>query len=48
MTTELWERSAEAAAESTTEGSAGGVSPDGGSLSARGWRRTSEKHFQYS
>ena len=39
MTTELWERSAEAAAESTTEGSAGGVSPDGGSLRARGWRR---------
>ena len=39
MTTELWERSAEAAAESTTEGSPGGVSPDGGSPRARGWRR---------
>ena len=39
MTTELWERSAEAAAESTTEGSSGGVSPDGGSPRARGWRR---------
>ena len=39
MTTELWERSAEAAAESTTEGSPGGASPDGGSPRARGWRR---------
>jgi len=39
VTTELWERSAEAAAESTTEGSPGGVSPDGGSPRARGWRR---------
>ena len=39
MTTELWERSAEAAAESTTEDSPGGASPDGGSPRARGWRR---------
>ncbi len=38
MTTELWERSAEAA-ESTTEDSPGGASPDGGSPRAPGWRR---------
>ena len=39
VTTELWERSAEAAAESTTEARGAGVSPDGGSPRARGWRR---------
>ena len=39
MTTELWERSDEAAAEATTEGSPGGASPEGASPRARGWRR---------
>jgi len=39
VTTELWERSAEAAAESTTEGSPGGASPAGAPPRARGWRR---------
>ena len=39
MTTELWERSAEAAPESTTAASPGGASPDGGSPTAPGWRR---------
>jgi len=38
VTTELWERSAEAA-ESTTEDSPGGASLDGGSPTAPGWRR---------
>jgi len=39
VTTELWERSAEAAPESTTAASPGGASPDGGSPRAPGWRR---------